>query len=75
MLMIEDRKKCVCPGCPTYGECSKGTNEAIYCLVGKSRKCEMEEISCICPDCPLTKDLELKFTYYCTLGSERQLRK
>jgi hypothetical protein len=74
-MIAEDRRKCVCPACPTYGECGKEGKEAIYCLVGKSRKCSMEEVSCICPDCPLTSELDLTFTYYCTLGSELQLRR
>jgi hypothetical protein len=75
VLMADDRKKCVCPSCPTYGDCSRDGKEAVYCLIGKSRKCVMEEVSCICPDCPLTSELDLAFTYYCTLGSELQLRR
>ena len=29
----------------------------------------------VCPDCPVTIELDLAFKYYCTLGSELQLRR
>ena len=66
---------CVCGSCPSYNECARNKNELGYCLVGKTRDCSIDEQGCICPDCPVTLELELKNTYYCTMGSERQMRK
>ena len=47
----------------------------LFCLVGKSRECQQDELGCICPDCPVTAELDLKNTYYCTQGSEKEMRR
>ena len=71
----ENKKKCVCASCPTYNECASRKHELLYCLMGKSRECSLDELGCICPDCPLTTEMDLRNTYYCTQGSEKEMRK
>lgn len=66
---------CVCPSCPSYNDCARDNKELAYCLVGKTQHCKIDEQGCICPDCPVTLELELKNTYYCARGSELQMRK
>ena len=73
--LIEDyKKRCICATCPTYNECTTRKRELLFCLVGRSRQCQQDELGCVCPDCPLTPDLDLKNTYYCTQGSEKEMR-
>lgn len=74
-LMDGYKKKCTCAACPTYNECMARKRELIYCILGKSRNCQIDELGCICPDCPVAAELDLKNTYYCTQGSENELRR
>ncbi len=74
-LVEENKKICVCAKCPSYNECAARKRELVYCLLGKSGECQIEELGCICPDCPVTVELDLKNTYYCTQGSEKELRR
>lgn len=74
-LIEVNRKKCTCASCPTYNECTARKKELLYCLLGKSRECQLDELGCICPDCPVTVDLDLQNTYYCTQGSEKEMRR
>jgi hypothetical protein len=74
MIMTAFEIVCVCPNCPTYNDCSKGKSELLYCLHGKSQQCAFDEEGCSCPDCPVALDLELKFEFYCSRGSEKDLR-
>lgn len=73
--MTEDEKKeyvlsnCICRKCPSYVKCDEDVG---YCLVGKSN-CIKEKKGCICPECPVTKKMELKWGYYCTDGSAMEL--
>jgi hypothetical protein len=74
-LLADSRNKCQCPDCPTYNKCAKWDGEAIYCLVGKSKECVVNEVDCVCSDCPLAKELGLRMThFYCTLGPEKERR-
>jgi len=78
--MIEDFKKklpmvqemCICKGCPSY---VKDETVVGFChpLVGKSKKIT-EEKGCICASCPVYKKMKMKFGYYCTRGSEMELK-
>ena len=63
-------KMCICKNCPSFAECNE---EIGYCLesIGKS-KCIKEEKGCICGGCPVTKEMKLKHSYYCTRGSEKE---
>lgn len=74
-LIEENKKKCVCAKCPSYNDCAARKRELVYCLVGKSRECQLDELGCICPDCPVTFELDLKNTYHCTRGSEKEMRR
>lgn len=72
---IDDLKKlCICEGCPTYNECAGNENELLYCVLGKSPNCIVKEVTCLCPDCPITEQLGLKNQFFCTRGSERDQR-
>ena len=55
--------KCICPGCPTYADCSKqgGKREKAFCLqsIGKSQ-CIAKEKGCICPGCPVLRKFNFK---------------
>lgn len=70
----ENKALCVCGRCPTYDDCAKGKKEILYCITGRSA-CTLTKTGCICPSCPATPVLGLKHAYYCTNGSERELRK
>ncbi|MBN2517388.1 MAG: DUF2769 domain-containing protein [Candidatus Altiarchaeota archaeon] len=63
-------KLCICPDCPSWVECRE---KGAYCLeaVGRSN-CITKEEGCLCPACPLVEKLNLKYTYFCTRGSEKE---
>ena len=73
--MTEEQKKdyvltaCICKKCPSYVECGEAVG---YCLLGKST-CITEKKGCICPDCPVTKKMGLKWGYYCISGSAKEM--
>lgn len=66
----ENRKKCLCPRCPSYPSACKG--EVLYCGLGPS-KCDivgetaesMKARGCLCPTCPVYFENKLKELYYC----------
>lgn len=67
--MIEDIKgtcKNFCGECPTY----TGTNETelAFCAQGRS-KIISEEKGCLCPGCPISRKLNMRWDYYCRNGS------
>ncbi len=68
------RGRCICGGCPTYTNCAKNAKELIFCANGKSFMCIPAEKECICPSCPVTKDLGLKNKFFCTRGAEKAQR-
>ncbi len=65
---------CTCPTCPTYNRCAKNAKEIFFCGTGKSFMCISEEKGCICPSCPVTTELGLKYTFFCTKGAEKTIR-
>ncbi len=67
--VAELTKMCTCAGCPTY----KGTGESklLFCALGKSSVIK-KEVDCICPSCPVTPAVALKWKFYCTRGSGLQ---
>jgi Protein of unknown function (DUF2769) len=69
-----EKAKCTCGSCPTYTNCAKNAKESFFCAAGKSFMCIDKEKECICPTCPVTADLGLKFKSYCLRGSEKALR-
>ncbi|MEN6442796.1 MAG: DUF2769 domain-containing protein [Methanoregula sp.] len=72
-LIDKYRTLCTCPLCPTYTVCMKKRDEKLFCSTGKTA-CTAVKKACICPTCPVTSIMALKFGYYCTNGSERQHR-
>jgi len=65
---------CICATCPSFlkEECAKAGEKGSYCLVGKS-KVITEENGCVCPQCPVTAKMGLKWGYYCTRGSAKEM--
>ncbi len=57
-----NRKKCLCPKCPSYPHECKG--ELLYCSLGKSR-CEIKAAGCICNVCPVYSENRLSRLYFC----------
>ena len=73
--MNEEKKPmCTCPTCPSYNVCSTEGNELLFCALGGSKNCITVEKECICPDCPITDQMGLKFNYFCTRDSEKNQR-
>ena len=60
---------CICGKCPSWVECNE---KGGFCWVGKSQ-CIKEKKGCICPDCPVTAKMGLKWGYYCISGSAKSL--
>lgn len=74
-VAIEQAKtRCTCPGCPTYTRCAKNGKELLFCSTGKSFLCISGEKKCICPACPIAGEYGLKYTLFCTRGSEKAQR-
>ncbi len=45
--------------------------ECAFCTLGKSA-CIEGEVECLCSTCPLSREMGLRYSYYCTRGSETQ---
>jgi hypothetical protein len=69
-------EQCICPACPLFSDCSREKQENLFCVIGSGKDCSYDASleGCLCPQCPLTEDFDLTKTYYCALGSEKQLR-
>jgi len=67
--IAELTKMCLCGRCPTY----KGTGETklLFCMTGKSAIIKKEN-GCVCPTCPVTDKLDLRWIYYCIKGSGKE---
>jgi hypothetical protein len=68
------KAKCICGGCPTYTNCAKNAKEILFCAMGRSFMCIPAEKQCICPTCPVAKELQLKNNFFCTRGAEKAQR-
>lgn len=66
-------EQCICPQCPSWIPEAAEKGEGGYCAVGRS-ECIVDEAGCICPDCPVTAEKDLRWGYYCTRGSAAELR-
>ncbi|MDD5049007.1 MAG: DUF2769 domain-containing protein [Methanoregulaceae archaeon] len=71
--MAKNQAMCICAGCPSYSSCMKEKDELLFCATKKST-CSVEMKGCICPNCPVTGMMGLKHAYYCTKGSEKEIR-
>lgn len=65
---------CICPDCPSYNKCAEQQRELLYCFLGKSPQCIKDEQGCTCPQCPVAAEGDLVNLYYCTIGSEKEMR-
>jgi hypothetical protein len=61
---------CACPGCPTYlgGEGEAGM-AFCWANIGHAEKIS-DERNCICGQCPVFNQVDMRFAYYCTRDSE-----
>ena len=74
MVLERRRKQCICDICPTFRQCAGGEgNERAFCTVGVS-ECIDAEVECLCSTCPLSREMGLRYSFYCTRGSENQQR-
>ncbi len=72
-MVIERRKtRCICDICPTYRLCAgEEGEERAFCTVGLSACIDTED-ECLCSTCPLSREMGLRYSFYCTRGSENQ---
>ena len=68
--LAEASKMCMCAACPSYVD--TGETELLFCGLGRS-KVIVEEKGCTCPGCPVQQNMALRWTYYCTKGSGREI--
>lgn len=62
-------QKCICGGCPSYDQCMRNKQEALYCARHKSA-CEFERRDCLCGACPLAAEFDLDKLFYCAFDVE-----
>ncbi len=69
--IAESAKICAdfCGKCPSYT--GTGEKDLVFCAKGKSKKIKAEK-GCLCPGCPVTDAMGLRWDYYCTKGSGRE---
>lgn len=60
---------CVCGKCPTY--VGTGEKKLTFCVIGKSTIIKKDK-GCLCPTCPVKKNLALRWDRYCLKGSGKQ---
>ena len=65
---------CPCPGCPTYTDCSRKAKEILFCAIGGSFNCITQDLGCICPTCPVARNLGLTHDRFCLRGGEMTQR-
>ncbi len=71
----ENRKKCLCPECPSYPRGCKG--EILYCARGKSA-CDIEARGCNCINCSVYYENKLEGLFFCDkeeVGANTVMRK
>ncbi|MFX1510633.1 MAG: DUF2769 domain-containing protein [Promethearchaeota archaeon] len=57
---------CLCNQCPT--NIDSGEINRVYCTLGKSNSIQ-DQKGCLCFECPLTKTMSMRWSYYCMQGS------
>jgi len=73
-LIDAQKAHCICVECPSYTDCAKNSQEVFFCGIGQSFTCISQDKGCICPTCPVTANLGLKYKDYCLKGSEKSQR-
>jgi len=63
----DNLKKCICPRCPTYTDCTRKKKEKFFCAKGETA-CPVVQKSCICGDCPIWYMFGLEKGYFCLHG-------
>ena len=61
----EISSRCICADCPSY----PGNEPRLYCGRGRSPK-QIDQVSCLCPGCPVWDEFKLSMTFYCVNGTE-----
>lgn len=61
--------KSYCGECPSYT--GTGESKLVFCALGKSSVIG-DEKGCLCPSCPITEMMSLRWKFYCTRGSGRE---
>ncbi len=59
-----------CGKCPTY--VGTGEKRLAFCSLGKSEIIK-EQKDCLCNQCPLTKQMSMRWDHYCTRGDAMDL--
>ena len=62
-------KICICGKCPTY--IGTGEKKLTFCAIGKSTMIKKDK-GCLCPTCPVQKNLALRWDRYCLKGSGKE---
>ena len=65
-------ENCICPQCPSWVPEASEKGEGGYCATGMS-ECIIDEVGCICSECPVTAELGIEWGYYCTRGSAAEM--
>lgn len=68
------KELCKCPTCSTYTNCARNAKEYLYCYNGKSFMCIDREHECICTECPVCRELNIRNRLFCIRGSEKAQR-
>jgi hypothetical protein len=67
------KENCICKNCPSWTPaCDENGEWGGYCASGKT-ECITDEKGCVCPECPVTEKMGLKWGYYCTRGSAKEM--
>jgi hypothetical protein len=66
------RKDCICHTCPTYNNCTRESEELLYCILGSS-DCPIHKRKCLCPqNCPIYERFNLKSSFYCSFNKKKR---
>lgn len=69
-LLRELRTDCIGHTCPTYNNCTRESNEFLYCFLGSSN-CSIHQRKCLCS---LHGDVYARFNlngiFYCSFGKK-----
>lgn len=73
-IVADLKSRCPCPTCPSYNNCALKAGENLFCVLGKSFMCISQDKGCFCPQCPIAKEVGLKYHDFCFKGSEMAQR-
>jgi hypothetical protein len=72
--LAAQKRRCICPDCPTYRKCAEEGREALFCMTSAS-KCIKLENGCQCSECPIHRTMNLRHHFYCIRGTEKRQSK